>query len=652
MSVKTRLVACVIAVLTVALGGLTAVISTLATDQGRRDGVRNAEGLAVDQARQMQADLAGQRDTAEGLAEALAAQVDTGLADRAHGDTVESRLLAADPSLLAVWAAFEPDAFDGADADHAGVAPSDATGRYVSYWFRGAGGAIAVSPLTDYAVPGPGDYYLQARDEDRGVAVEPYPYEVGGEQQLITSLATPIHVGGRVVGVAGVDVSLTSLQEQVAAVRPYGSGHAVLVSTGGLVVAGNRAGDEPGAAPSGAAAELATRAVEAGEPVVRTVDGDDGALVTVAAPISVGTGQNWAVIVEIPESAILADAHRLRTTIIVGAVLTLALAALATVLVARRVVAPLDALRRRMEEIADGDGDLTARVDESRTDEIGRLGAAFNRFVGKVAETVAGIGRASGSLVEISAGMSGVSGRLADSVEQTSAQTQQVSAVAEQVSRNVQTVAAGAEEMGVSIREISANASEAARIAGEAVVVAQSTKETVAKLGDSSAAIGEVLRVITGIAEQTNLLALNATIEAARAGEAGKGFAVVATEVKDLAQETAKATEDIARRIEAIQADTGDAVTAMSRIDEVVTRISDYQTTIASAVEEQTATTSEMSRGVTEAAQGTGSIAESVGTVSTVAGETQQEAARTRSAAEGLAAVTTELSRLVGQFRV
>jgi methyl-accepting chemotaxis protein len=305
-----------------------------------------------------------------------------------------------------------------------------------------------------------------------------------------------------------------------------------------------------------------------------------------------------------------------------------------------------------MEEIADGDGDLTARVDETRADEIGRLGAAFNRFAAKVAETVSGIGRASGSLVELSAGMSGVSGRLTGSVEQTSAQAQQVSAVAEQVSRNVQTVAAGAEEMGVSIREIASHATQAARIAGEAVSVAQSTKQTVAKLGDSSRAIGEVVRVITGIAEQTNLLALNATIEAARAGEAGKGFAVVATEVKDLAQETAKATEDITRRIGAIQGDTDSAVAAIARIDEVVTRISDYQTTIASAVEEQTATTSEMSRGVTEAAQGTGSIAHAVVNVSTSSAQTEQDALRARAAADGVAQVTAELSRLVSQFRV
>jgi methyl-accepting chemotaxis protein len=651
VSVKTRLVVSIVAVLTVALGGLVAVIATLATGQAQRDGLRNATAVAVEQARQVEADLGRQRGTAESLAQALAAQTEGRRGERAYADALQARLLAADPTLVGVWTAFEPQAFDGSDGIFAGTAGTDASGRYVPYWYRD-GDAIAVTALVDYETPGAGDYYLFPRDTGRSVAIEPYPYEVAGEELLITSLSTPVTVGGRAVGVAGVDVPLATIQGQVSAIRPYDVGRAALVSSQGLVVGSNRPGDEAGSAAAGPVAEIAAAAVDSGETVQRTLDGDEGRTVYVAAPIEVGAGQYWAVLVEIPEGAILADAHDLRTTILVGALLTLLLAAGATFLVARRVVAPLDALRSRMEEIADGDGDLTARVDQTRTDEIGRLGAAFNRFVAKVAETVTGIGRASGSLVELSAGMSGVSGRLAGSVEQTSAQAQQVSAVAEQLSRNVQTVAAGAEEMGASIREIATNASEAARIAGEAVTVAQSTKQTVAKLGDSSRAIGEVVRVITGIAEQTNLLALNATIEAARAGEAGKGFAVVATEVKDLAQETAKATEDITRRIQAIQGDTDSAVAAIARIDEVVTRISDYQTTIASAVEEQTATTSEMSRGVTEAAQGTGSIADAVVTVSTVSTETEQDALQARSAADGVAEVTAELSRLVSQFRV
>jgi methyl-accepting chemotaxis protein len=172
----------------------------------------------------------------------------------------------------------------------------------------------------------------------------------------------------------------------------------------------------------------------------------------------------------------------------------------------------------------------------------------------------------------------------------------------------------------------------------------------VAKLGESSAEIGNVIKVITSIAEQTNLLALNATIEAARAGEAGKGFAVVANEVKELAQETAKATEDIARRVEAIQHDTGAAVTAIEEISSIVGQISDRQTTIASAVEEQTATTTEMSRSVQEAAGGTGQIAENITSVSTAADSTTQALTQTRSAVDELSRMAAELRTTVGRF--
>ena len=191
----------------------------------------------------------------------------------------------------------------------------------------------------------------------------------------MTSLTAPIQVGDRVVGVAGVDLSPRQRPGPDRPDPPLSVGRAALVSNRGTVVASNRGGDEAGSAAEGAAAAVAADAVESGKPAQRTTGGN----LLVAAPITVAAGQQWALLVEIPQSAILADAHALRTTILIGAVLTMLVVGLATLLVARRVVAPLDALRERMEEIADGDGDLTLRVDETPADEIGRLGAAFNR---------------------------------------------------------------------------------------------------------------------------------------------------------------------------------------------------------------------------------------------------------------------------------
>jgi methyl-accepting chemotaxis protein len=252
------------------------------------------------------------------------------------------------------------------------------------------------------------------------------------------------------------------------------------------------------------------------------------------------------------------------------------------------------------------------------------------------------------ALASASEELSAVSRQLNANAEETSAQASVVSAASEQVSRNVVTVATGVEEMGASIREIATNAAEAARVASNAVQVAAATNGTVAKLGESSADIGKVVKVITSIAQQTNLLALNATIEAARAGEAGKGFAVVANEVKELAKETAKATEDISQKIEAIQADTRSAVSAIKEIGDIINRIADIQSTIASAVEEQTATTNEIGRNVSEAAKGSAEIAQNISAVATAAKSTTEGANDTLRAAGQLAQMSVELQRLVG----
>jgi methyl-accepting chemotaxis protein len=251
------------------------------------------------------------------------------------------------------------------------------------------------------------------------------------------------------------------------------------------------------------------------------------------------------------------------------------------------------------------------------------------------------------ALASSSEELTAVSQQLGANAEETSAQASVVSAASEQVSSNMQSVATAIEEMTASVREIAKNASEAARVATQAVHVANSTNDTVGHLGESSAEIGKVIKVITSIAQQTNLLALNATIEAARAGEAGKGFAVVANEVKELAKETAKATEDISQKIEAIQKDTRGAVEAIGQISQIINQINDISGTIASAVEEQTATTNEIARNVTEAAKGSAEIAQNVTAVAVAAQGTSQGATNAQSAAEQLAKMAADLRALL-----
>ena len=262
----------------------------------------------------------------------------------------------------------------------------------------------------------------------------------------------------------------------------------------------------------------------------------------------------------------------------------------------------------------------------------------------KLQTTVDAVATNATTLGSASEELTASSQQMVSNAEETATQAGVVSAAAEQVSKNVQTVATGTEEMSASIKEIAKNAQDAAKVATTAVRAAETANRTIGKLGESSAEIGKVIKVITSIAQQTNLLALNATIEAARAGEAGKGFAVVANEVKELAKETAKATEDISQKIEAIQSDTKSAVTAITEISTVINKINDYQNTIASAVEEQTATTNEISRNVAEAAKGTTEIAQNITGVATAAKSTT-------SGANDMQMAATELSRMAAELQ-
>jgi methyl-accepting chemotaxis protein len=314
------------------------------------------------------------------------------------------------------------------------------------------------------------------------------------------------------------------------------------------------------------------------------------------------------------------------------------------------ITRPLGKTVGLLQEVAGGD--LRHRLEADSTDESGVMGKALNTTLDKVSEILRGIGAASESLASASAEMSETSQQISANSEETSAQIQVVSNATQQVSQNLQTVATGAEEMGASIKEIAKSASEAAKVASSAVQVAETTNATVAKLGQSSAEIGEVIKVITSIAQQTNLLALNATIEAARAGEAGKGFAVVANEVKELAKETAKATEDISRKIEAIQSDTLASVEAIENISNVIKKVNDISNTIATAVEEQNATTNEMARNVSDAAHGSGEITSNIAGVAQAAESTSRGAGNTQKAAQQLVETSAQLRRLISQFKV
>jgi methyl-accepting chemotaxis protein len=298
-------------------------------------------------------------------------------------------------------------------------------------------------------------------------------------------------------------------------------------------------------------------------------------------------------------------------------------------------------------------GDLSGETIEIATrDELHDLALAINKMKDNLRKMIQAIAENAQNVANASEEFSAVSQQIGTNSEQTSAQANAVSAATEEVNRGLQTVASATEEMSASVKEIAKNATEAAKVANEAMKTAAETNTIVAKLGESSAEIGQVIKVITSIAQKTDLLALNATVEAARAGEVGAGFAVVANEVKELAKQTSTATEDIGRKIEAIQADAKSAVKAIASISQIIGQVNDISGTIATAVEEQSATTSEMARNISEAAKGSGEVAQNIHGVAQAAQSTSQGATDSQKAAKSLAEMSTRLQGLVQQFKI
>jgi len=294
--------------------------------------------------------------------------------------------------------------------------------------------------------------------------------------------------------------------------------------------------------------------------------------------------------------------------------------------------------------------DLTTRFESRADDELGQIGSAVNEALDGMCQALEAINQQIATLATASDGLTEVSQQMSANAEQTAAQAHVVSAASEQVSRTLQLVSGAAEQMNGGVRELSRGSDEANAVASKAVRLAESASSAMHRLAESSAGIGKVVEVISSVAEQTNLLALNATIEAARAGDAGKGFAVVANEVKELAAETSRATEDIGKKIQTIRADATSAVDAISEIRIVIARISELQSGVAASLEESAASIASISRTLGEGARGTGEITNNIGGVATAARGTSSGAADTRNAAEELARMAAELRRVLAGF--
>ena len=408
------------------------------------------------------------------------------------------------------------------------------------------------------------------------------------------------------------------------------------------------------------------------------------------APIQL-LGLNWAVISEVTtdeafllvsEMDTLAGSTQRGMLLFCGIAILLAAAAVVAValIITRSLIRPIEATVETLRDIAQGEGDLTRRLDENQIGELGDMAKYFNQFSVRIHDIICGIAGNATTLSESSLQLTQSASHLSAGALQSKTQSATVSSAAEELSINMQnmahstndmsgsigTVASAMEEMRTAISEVAENAEQSSEVASQAAAAAEVSNARVGDMGSAADEIGKVIEVIEDIAEQTNLLALNATIEAARAGDAGKGFAVVATEVKELAKQTATATEDIRQRIEVMQKSTGEAVDSIEQISDVIGRVNELSTMIASSVEEQSVTTQQIvghissttdlaktvARGVAESAEASREITENISHVDGVLQETAEGAEQSQASGSELNRLASEMSGLVSQFRV
>ncbi|XPS88618.1 cache modulated methyl-accepting chemotaxis sensory transducer [Desulfosarcina variabilis str. Montpellier] len=615
------------------------------------------------------------------------------------------KVLEVNPNFNGTYSCWEPDALDGQDvAFKTGKDGNNAqTGRFTPYWNRDENGNIAVQPLVEYDTRDrhpngvlKGGWYINPKENHTESVLAPLPYIVQGKKVWLATLSVPILADGKFLGVAGTDYNLDFVQklsENVDGKIFDGQGEVVIVSNDGLVVAHSEKPELIGQHFKTFQAENWEQYLEQIKAGKSTASlNPQNHQFEVFAPIELGrTDKPWSIMIRVKQETVLADALALDKEISAegqSSMMMLGLAGLGTCALAvlllwyaaGSIVRPIQGTVGMLKDIAEGEGDLTKRLEITSQDEIGDMGHWFNVFMEKLQGVIKDVAQNTGTLNDASSNlatiatelsenaesMSGRSNGVATAAEEMSANMTNVAATSEQASTNVNMVASATEEMTSTVNEIAQNSEKARVITESAVTQTNEASTEVGQLGRAAKEISKVTEVITDISEQINLLALNATIEAARAGEAGKGFAVVANEIKELAKQTAEATQEIKSQIDGIQGSTSATVNQISQITTVISEVNEIVGTIATAVEEQAVTSQEIAGNISQASQGIQDVNDNVGQSSVVSGtisgdiaevnqsvqEITNSAGQVNMNVEELSKMAGNLQALVGRFKV
>ncbi|MFD1624810.1 methyl-accepting chemotaxis protein [Azospirillum griseum] len=685
-SLTGKLILWAVAMLAVIFAGGVAALSTVNTSIIGDLALRHSSEVGEHHAASVEGDLNRAMATVEALANAFGMMRRSWVSDRNAYNEVMRAMFESDPNLFSLWAGFEPNAIDP-DNDHIDDIGCNSKGRFLAQWFREKG-QIDVRAFDEPKAGDPGAaFYFQPKETRKPVVTEPYEYMVGSRKVLMVSLVAPVIVDRRVIGVVGLSLPLDRFSESLGRVRPLDTGRISLVSHKGSWAAHHQSG-ALGKPVTASAPELSgvVDAVKAGQRSdFVTEDSVLGTVQNVLTPITIGTtGTPWGMLTTIPFDKVNEPARMIQNWTLAGSVVTLVILAALLSLVGMMVIGrPLARTVAVIGRLANGEYGFAIGGVE-RKDEIGQVNRAlevFQRNIVRVAEMekerreqeeravavrAAEMARLADSF---EAALSGIAGAVSSGAgdlesnavsltgiaEETSRQSVAVAAASEQATTNVQTVAAAADELVFSINEITRQITLSADTARTAVSQIDRTNETVEGLVMAAQRIGDVTGFIQQIASQTNLLALNATIEAARAGEAGKGFVVVASEVKNLANQTAKATDDIRVQIQQMQDVTGAAVEAIREIARMINTVNDNVVAVTATAERQSLVTAEISENIRQAAEGTRDVTTNIGGVTLASGETGRMAQNvldaSRTLTEQSVHLRNEVQAFVGKIR-
>ncbi|CAG35716.1 methyl-accepting chemotaxis protein [Desulfotalea psychrophila] len=670
LNLRSKMLLAILSVVVIAFVVTITLVSNKANSIVKKEAFAKTEQIAFRYSGEIREDIEEAMDAARILAHSYEAiLISKTRPEKELLDSSLRHILKKNNNFTGIWVAVEPNTIFE---------------TFYYPWFHRKEGNIVADPTTDlkdYEAAAAEEYYALPKRLKREVLIE--PYEDPDIHTLMTSAAVPIIHNGRCIGVVGIDIVLDELTEMVRKIRPYETGVASLISNAGKYVAypdKERVGKDIG---NTELLKKAKQAIRDGK--IFTMSSYSEKLKTdtyrIFVPSYIGNSDSpWSFSVEIPMEKVLEESRNITYTCIITGIISVLLTALTIFFVSGSIVKPIKIAVASLKDIAEGEGDLTMRLEVKNRDEIGELAHWFNTFVEKLQGIIKQIGEdanvvagsstdLSSVAVQISLGAENTASRtnsVATATEEMTANLSSVAAAMEQSTTNTGMVAAAAEEMNATIDEIAKNTEMATRITDEAVQKARSASSKMSELEEAAITITKVTEVINEISEQTNLLALNATIEAARAGEAGKGFAVVANEIKALAQQTAQATLDIKTQIEGVQQTTTTAVKEIDETSTVIDGVNDIVTIIAAAVEEQSTAINEIVTNISQASQGIEEVNENINQCSNVAGEITREISQVNSetgeisngigqvnlSAQKLNEMSAKLSTIVGMFKV